>query len=848
MLKTLSFIVYVAMLVFGMVLVSGVASAVIYFNDSFNRADGSVIGNGWTETVDNVNWDADILSNELAMSTTPSGTDGKGRMNYSIAFDTGATNFSFKFKSGVITGNNNHIFFVQNDTEINGDGGSLLFYVRLNGGQMQVNNVTTAVNLFAGATATWYTVNVAVDYANCKYTPTIDGVAYSAYKMGLGTCGFVGTQKMNFGFRVATGDSNNWVGTADEMMVQGDADTTAPTITTSTFNVTSALVLAQQGNWRTDTTNAVNLTDTTPTVVFSTGETSECAMGLSSQNFSAMIGGDGNTACGSGNATSHSCTLPSTQVLLSGADDLYVSCKDLVGNEPVGNSTSGALATRLFLNPVFHSISVTDNNPVYWGRNISVRVNVTGNETVSSVNASINSLLFNLTKEGTNDFWNGSFRITNTDFSNTTYNIFLSAFTLNTKLNNQSNTLNVSNGDFLCQENILQQGFGLNLTAGASYKVPHIKYFWANTNSYINFSTNYTVSLDAPIYNSEVTLTKNGNVFTDFSYTATRLLFNHTHNTRIESLANLQTTTIDAYVLTYNSSNLTVGAVSTVCGNLSLQTGQCNVSFTIENNNTFKIEDIPLYFGSDFFPNFDDRELFTVFWNLDVGSGGGSYLSSSNFNGLLDSSNVLACDTVGGVSGDGANDGNQSTTSASNLLNVGSASTGDYVLGSVYTIQDVGANSRYNFFVQYNWNLGGVGGFGGGGGGGVGGTIEPLVIGNFSIAPSRIDLPFFALSGGKVWTHKLQSNVELASCDSDNPNLKCSFDGGLLLLEHDFSGNTKAYEVVSASVQLSDVVGNVAVLPVTIRYFNLMGSVGGVPMILLLGILLAGIVGVWKVK
>ena len=99
-----------------------------------------------------------------------------------------------------------------------------------------------------------------------------------------------------------------------------------------------------------------------------------------------------------------------------------------------------------------------------------------------------------------------------------------------------------------------------------------------------------------------------------------------------------------------------------------------------------------------------------------------------------------------------------------------------------------------------------------------------------------------------MWTHKLQSNVELASCVSDNPNLKCSFDGGLLLLEHDFSGNTKAYEVVTASVQLSDVVGNVAVLPVTIRYFNLMGSVGGVPTILLLGILLAGIVGVWKIK
>src|SRR3990167_5199447 len=230
-LKTLSIIVYVVMLVLGVILVSSVASAVIYFNDSFNRADNTVIGNGWTETVDNVNWDADILSNEVAMSTTPSGTDGKGRLNYSIAFDTDATNVSFKFKAGVITGNNNHIFFVQNDTEINGDAGSLLFYVRLNGGQMQVNNVSTIVNLFAGATNTFYKVDVNVDYANCKFTPTIDGVAYSAYKMGLGTCGFVGTQKMNFGFRVATGDSNNWVGTADEMMVQGDADTTAPTIT-----------------------------------------------------------------------------------------------------------------------------------------------------------------------------------------------------------------------------------------------------------------------------------------------------------------------------------------------------------------------------------------------------------------------------------------------------------------------------------------------------------------------------------------------------------------------------------------------------------------------------------------
>ena len=119
-----------------------------------------------------------------------------------------------------------------------------------------------------------------------------------------------------------------------------------PSIVQASYNVTSAT-----GNgtvWRLNTNVSVNTTTPTPTVLFNTTVAANCSIGLRDWNYSQMTANDSTTKCSTANTTGMNCTLPASQSLMLGAQNLYISCKSPEG-ENGNTSTSGALNISLII-------------------------------------------------------------------------------------------------------------------------------------------------------------------------------------------------------------------------------------------------------------------------------------------------------------------------------------------------------------------------------------------------------------------------------------------------------------------------------------------------------------------
>jgi len=216
-------------------------------------------------------------------------------------------------------------------------------------------------------------------------------------------------------------------------------ETDPPVVNQSTLNVTNALINGTI--WRTSKDFDVIVALNTPTVTFTTNENANCSIGISDLNYTAMTSADANTECGTNPTTSHTCTLPSTQALSQGNQNLYLSCQDALGNENV-TSSSGALNITALLPDLFTSLARV--SPVFEATSevFNFTLEFRNLSQVTSVNTTLN---YNSNYLYANNALNG----TNTTFFNASANVPLRA-TNNTNLDfNFSYTIRWLNGSTL---------------------------------------------------------------------------------------------------------------------------------------------------------------------------------------------------------------------------------------------------------------------------------------------------------------------------------------------------------------------------------------------------------------
>ena len=135
--------------------------------------------------------------------------------------------------------------------------------------------------------------------------------------------------------------SASWAINSTEMIVVGEPPPPSdpPVIDDSTLNLTSDNCI----KWRTDKGDACYTEDSTPTISFDTDVAANCRMGVSDLNYTGLGSGRNCTTTG---ATSHICTLAVSDILSSGASNLYAGCETLTGIENA-TSSSGSLAVNL---------------------------------------------------------------------------------------------------------------------------------------------------------------------------------------------------------------------------------------------------------------------------------------------------------------------------------------------------------------------------------------------------------------------------------------------------------------------------------------------------------------------
>lgn len=145
---------------------------------------------------------------------------------------------------------------------------------------------------------------------------------------------------------LTTNELNMWYYNGAGIDILNLTNSNYPSILQNTYNVTSA---SDNGTiWRAATTIAVNTSDATPAVTFTTSLVGNCSIGRNDWNYTKMVSNDSTTRCGTLNETAMNCTLPETQQLSSGNQNIYISCIGENGESSV--STSGALSITLAIN------------------------------------------------------------------------------------------------------------------------------------------------------------------------------------------------------------------------------------------------------------------------------------------------------------------------------------------------------------------------------------------------------------------------------------------------------------------------------------------------------------------
>lgn len=141
------------------------------------------------------------------------------------------------------------------------------------------------------------------------------------------------------------------------------------------------------------------------------------------------------------------------------------------------------------------------------------------------------------------------------------------------------------------------------------------------------------------------------------------------------------------------------------------------------------------------------------------------------------------------------------------------------------TLSGLNIGGGYNLLFDYSWSEGTSGTTGadipiGGGGGGI---TEIVIIGNISVKPRSIDVPFFKFPFGKGFAEmsiEVSNIPNLCVFENPNPELKCFIDSttGLVTIEYSPSKNV-FNEVVSNRLIITSGSAQ-AYVPVTFRLFN----------------------------
>lgn len=193
-----------------------------------------------------------------------------------------------------------------------------------------VGDVCT-LNYQMTANATYYIVGALNNYGTFTRRYKVPG-----YPVAGTNINFTSGCRINGGLYCESGAAGNGF-TFQNITTDTPSETAPPNIVQNTYNMTSD---GGCTNWQTNTSSPCPTTDTTPTIKFTTDEDANCRIGKTDSNYTAL----GTTRnCTTTGSTSHVCTLISGDALSGGAQNIYVGCADLIGNENI-TSTSGALA------------------------------------------------------------------------------------------------------------------------------------------------------------------------------------------------------------------------------------------------------------------------------------------------------------------------------------------------------------------------------------------------------------------------------------------------------------------------------------------------------------------------
>lgn len=209
-------------------------------------------------------------------------------------------------------------------------------YSTTEGQKIYLNGVLNDTDATTGASGALTASNVigCDRNGNNQFGGLIDEVAFYNYSLNSTQVEAIYDHQLN-GYRLDVSSSTS--------------SNNTPKIDNSTYNMSSAFYVGDQGNWRNGNESGAILTrDTTPTVRFDTDINAYCRINTEDQNWTTM---GGNRNCTTTGSTNHVCTLSVNDALEygSGYNSLYVGCIDSSFAFEGENSTSGSLNVSLDL-------------------------------------------------------------------------------------------------------------------------------------------------------------------------------------------------------------------------------------------------------------------------------------------------------------------------------------------------------------------------------------------------------------------------------------------------------------------------------------------------------------------
>ena len=232
-----------------------------------------------------------------------------------------------------------------------------------------------------------------LDYTHTSaYPQDFSGGSYDWVLLGFNTDGSMSTytgaglvddfRVYEFGISPAQVTTLYNSGSGTEEQLCSDAGDTTPPNINNDKNCTSCY--ANSTIWNTDEDGWALTLDNTPSVTFSTPENANCSMGQSNINYNAMIAADSNTSCLTTDTQNHSCTLPSSQKLIDGFQNITIACTDGT-NE---NYTAPLNIHYTWTNqiPSVSSYEITPTNPA---ASEDLYLNVTCSDSDNNTNLSV---------------------------------------------------------------------------------------------------------------------------------------------------------------------------------------------------------------------------------------------------------------------------------------------------------------------------------------------------------------------------------------------------------------------------------------------------------------------------